>query len=43
MAAGVQGGPDTFQGDGYLMSSEGVAALQEGYESGFAMGGRLRG
>ncbi len=41
MAAGVQGGPDTYQGDGYLMASEGFAALQEGYEAGYAMGSRL--
>lgn len=43
MAAGVKGGPDTFPGDGYLMSSEGLEGLQEGYEAGFAMGSSLRG
>lgn len=42
MAAGIKGGPDTYPGDGYLMASEGVIVLQEGYEAGFAMGSRLR-
>lgn len=41
LAAGIEGGSNAYPGDGYLMASDGVEALQEGYQAGHAAGSGL--